>query len=110
MSHLVELSDINKKRKLSQSTDQERISPLSLTYSQLHHAQTNRRTRKRVLNDTRNNVSGSSSLSTDEYVRLQTTQLRRLHVSEKYMKEAKKLYFNAASKSFVPRLSIVPVS
>jgi hypothetical protein len=35
-------------------------------------------------------------------VRLQTPQLRRLNVSEKYMNEAKKLYFDANCRSFVP--------
>jgi hypothetical protein len=52
----------------------------------------------------------TSSSTIDKYVRLQTAQLRRLHVSEKYMNEAKTLYFNPASKVFVPRHAITPVS
>ncbi|CAF2205681.1 unnamed protein product [Rotaria magnacalcarata] len=45
-------------------------------------------------------------LSNTELVRLNTPQLRRMNVSEKYMAEAKKLYFNAYCKSFVPRVVI----
>ncbi|CAF0775010.1 unnamed protein product [Rotaria sordida] len=40
-------------------------------------------------------------------VRLNTSQLRRLNVSEKYINEAKKLYFNIPCRSFVPRVAIV---
>lgn len=49
-------------------------------------------------------VRHNQRLSRTELVRLHTPQLRRLNVSEKYMAEAKKLYFNAYCKSFVPRV------
>jgi len=51
----------------------------------------------------------NSRLATDNLVRLHTPQLRRLNVSEKYLDEAKKLYFDADCRSFVPRLSITEV-
>lgn len=46
-------------------------------------------------------------LSTNQCVRLGSAQLRRLRVSDKYMNEAKKLYFNAPCRSFIPRVAIV---
>jgi hypothetical protein len=57
-------------------------------------------------------VSSSSTvtehrLPSDTLIRLCTPQLRRLNVSEKYFDDAKKLYFNADCKSFIPRLSQV---
>jgi hypothetical protein len=42
----------------------------------------------------------------DNFVRLKTPQLRRLSVSEKYINEAKKLYFNPDCRIFVPRVAI----
>jgi hypothetical protein len=96
-------------------------SPLLLTYFQLHRAQISKQKKKKtqtqysflpLLNEKSNNTSidNHQLISNDEYIRLQTSQLKRLHVSDKYIKEAKKLYFNAASKVFVPRRSIVETS
>lgn len=39
----------------------------------------------------------------EELTRLNSPQLRRLNVSEKYINEAKKLYFNPEWKVFTPR-------
>ncbi|CAF0998910.1 unnamed protein product [Rotaria sp. Silwood1] len=46
-------------------------------------------------------------LLNNNLVRLNTAQLRRLNVSEKYMDEAKKLYFNIPCRSFIPRVVMV---
>ncbi len=43
-------------------------------------------------------------------VRLHTPQLRRLNVSDKYINEAKKLYYNANCRSFVPRVGIAQIA
>lgn len=43
-------------------------------------------------------------------VRLQTAQLRRLHISEKYINEAKELYFDATARVFLPRMPTMNVS
>ena len=93
-------------------------SPLLLTYFQLHHAQISSQTKKKktrtqysflpLLNEKSND--NHQLIFNDEYIRLQTSQLKRLHVSDKYIKEAKKLYFNAASRVFVPQRSIVEIS
>jgi hypothetical protein len=132
------LNDVNMKKQKSISTNEnndQRISPLFLTYSQLfrtqHPSQMKKASETRssmfpLLNNKRNhipnvnrNISLSlepSSLSTDhqqlttnQYIRLRPTQLRRLHMTEKNTQEAKKLYFNAASKVFVPYSAITPV-
>jgi len=132
------LNDANMKKQKSISTNEnndQRISPLFLTYSQLfrtqHPSQMKKASETRssmfpLLNNKRNhipnvnrNISLSlepSSLSTDQqqlttnqYIRLRPTQLRRLHMTEKNTQEAKKLYFNAASKVFVPYSAITPV-
>ena len=39
----------------------------------------------------------------EDLTRLNSPQLRRLNVSEKYISEAKKLYFNPEWKIFTPR-------
>jgi len=62
-------------------------------------------------------LSGTSSVSTKSnlnfgnqtYVRLSPTALRRLNVSQQYIREASKLYYNVKCKSFVPRISITKV-
>ncbi|CAF2979417.1 unnamed protein product [Rotaria sp. Silwood2] len=46
-------------------------------------------------------------LLNNNFVRLNTAQLRQLNVSEKYMNEAKKLYYNIPCRSFVPRVAMV---
>jgi len=46
----------------------------------------------------------------EKYIRLPSSQLRRLHVSNKYMREAKKMYFNAVSRVFVPRRSFIEIA
>lgn len=118
------LPNINKMKKktiLSNSTNEVRQSPLSLTYFQLHHAQMKTKSQASyslspLSNNKQNRMSivaespSQEQLTHDEYIRLHTSQLKRLHVSDKYMKEAKKLYFNPASKVFVPRRSIVEIS
>ena len=48
-------------------------------------------------------------LPNDHLVRLNSPQLRQLNVSDKYINEAKKLYYNAECKIFTPRLSITQV-
>lgn len=50
-----------------------------------------------------------NGLPNNNLVRLNTPQLRRLNVSEQYMNEAKKLYFNADCKIFVPYTSTTAV-
>jgi len=136
---LPNINEVNKKKELFISTEENNnghINPLSLSYSQLHHAQYPSQTKKMsqaqysiypLINDKRNNLpvvnsgiplsskSISSSknqqqLTNDKYIRLEISELRRLHVSTKYLKEAKTLYFNAASKVFVPRHAIVQAS
>jgi hypothetical protein len=137
---LPNINNTDKKKELPISPDENtngNINPLSITYSQLHQAQHPSPTKKKsetrfsiypLLNNKRNNLSGinndillsskstSSSttnqrrLTNDKYIRLPISQLRRLHVSNKYIKEAKTLYFNATSKVFVPRHSIVQIS
>jgi hypothetical protein len=49
----------------------------------------------------------NSRLASDNLVRLHTAQLRHLNVSEKYLEEAKNLYFDADCRSFVPYVSQV---
>lgn len=102
------------------------MSPLSLTYAQLYHGDLSPRSKKKSQSQTSllpslNNTNKRNSFSNrrsdvnqipptnnpDKYIRLPIAQLRRLHVSSKYIKEAKKLYFNAATKVFVPRHAIV---
>lgn len=122
--------DSKEKHKLSLSSDDDKspsiqISPISLTYAQLHHAQLSPQTKKKsrshtsllpaLDNNKRNSLSihranapqDSSTNNPDKYVRLPISQLRRLHVSSKYIKEAKKLYFNPVTKVFVPRHAVV---
>jgi hypothetical protein len=48
-------------------------------------------------------------LPEDHLVRLHTPQLRSLNVSDKYMNEAKKLYYNVNCRSFVPRVGVTQV-
>ncbi|CAF3652564.1 unnamed protein product [Adineta steineri] len=135
-THLPIINNMNKKNELSISTNSNNNNkqkcPLLLTYSQLYRAQplsqmkktpqakfsiysllNNKHINKTTVNE--NSLSSSSSsdqqqLTTDRYIRLRTPQLRRLNVSDKYMKEAKKLYFNVNCKVFVPYSSIVEVS
>ncbi|CAF0837212.1 unnamed protein product [Adineta ricciae] len=102
--------------------------PLTLTYSQLYRSQ--HPAPKKKISETQVSIysilnrkssqtlhAASLSESTDvqqssleQYKRLRTPQLRRLHVSEKNIKEAKKLYFNPACRVFVPLSSIVEAS
>ena len=121
------ITDSNKKKKLSFSSDDDtlqltQISPLSLTFAQLHHAQLSPRSKKKSqshtsllpsLNNKRNSLSihhpNVSTNNQEKYVRLPSSQLRRLHVSSKYIEEAKKLYFNPVSKIFVPRHSVTEI-
>ncbi len=130
---LPNINGVNKKKELFISTKENNnghINPLSLSYSQLHHAQYPSQTKKMsqaqysiypLINDKRNNLSvvnngislsskNQQQLTNDKYIRLEISELRRLHVSKKYLKEAKTLYFNAASKVFVPRHAIVQAS
>jgi len=136
---LPNVNEVNKKKQLFISTEENNnghTNPLSLSYSQLHHAQHPSQTKKMsraqysiypLINGKRSNLSvvkddislssestssskNQQQLPNDKYIRLPTSQLRRLHVSTKYLKEAKTLYFNAASKVFVPRQAIVEAS
>lgn len=47
--------------------------------------------------------------SNEEYNRLNSPQLRRLNVSEKYINEAKKLFYNPEWKVFTPRSLVAQV-
>lgn len=137
---LPNINNSNKIKELSSSSTDEsdsgHINPLSLSYSQLYQKQKSSQTKRNsqtrysidpLTRDKRSSVSlvntdiSTSSDSTssssdhqqssnDKYIRLHTSQLRRLHVSNKYIKEAKKLYFNAALRVFVPRHSIIQIS
>ncbi|CAF3642575.1 unnamed protein product [Rotaria sordida] len=49
-------------------------------------------------------------LPTNHLVRLHTPQLRRLNISDKYINEAKELYFDATSKVFLPRMPTMHAS
>jgi hypothetical protein len=136
---LPNINNSNKTKELSSSSDESdsgHINPLSLSYSQLYQHKKSSQTKKNsqtrhsidpLTRDKRSSVSlvntdistsSDSTLSSsyhqqssnDKYIRLHTSQLRRLHVSNKYMKEAKKLYFNATLRVFVPRHSIIQIS
>jgi hypothetical protein len=48
-------------------------------------------------------------LLNENFVRLHTPQLRNLNVSEKYLTEAKTLYFDVNCRSFIPRVSIAQI-
>lgn len=125
---LPSIHDPHKKTKLAISIEDDhpthQMSPLSLTYAQLYHGDLSPRSKKKSQSQTSllppiNNSNKRNSLSNrrnntkeappnpDKYIRLPIAQLRRLQVSSKYIKEAKKLYFNAATKVFVPRHAIV---
>jgi hypothetical protein len=110
-------------------------SPLLLNYAQLHKSRSRqaRLSIYQIPNDKQHGMpnvnekplptSKASAASTttassiptkvglphDNLVRLNTPQLRRLNVSEQYMNEAKKLYFNADCKIFVPYTSTTAV-
>jgi hypothetical protein len=125
------INNIPKKTQSSASPDENnhgQVSPLLLHYSELHRPQIPSKTTNKsrtqlsiysLLSNKRNHISAanknvslsshstSSSPINDKYFRLPLSQLRRLQVSNKYIKEAKTLYFNPVSKVFVPRHSIV---
>ncbi|CAM2698596.1 unnamed protein product [Rotaria socialis] len=108
--------------------------PLLLNYSQLHRSNQQREhdrpSQSRASIDKLSDVSivkrkfsvaTSSStvlpslvqevrLPTNHLVRLRKPQLRLLNISDKYMHEAKELYFHATSKVFVPRMSTMQAS
>ncbi|UJR22542.1 hypothetical protein I4U23_025591 [Adineta vaga] len=123
------LNNFQKKTEPFISTNTNRqICPLVLNYSQLYRAQhplTKKKSseiqtppfsllikRPSQILDASSSPDSSDSLNSinEQYIRLRTAQIRRLHVSEKNIKEAKKLYFNAACKVFVPLSSIMEVS
>lgn len=106
------------------------VRPLLLNYSQLHRSNQqlvkHRASQHRLSIDKLSSISTNTSkcsftsspsmtstplpslneevhLPTNNLVRLRTPQLRLLNISDKYINEAKELYFDATSRVFVPR-------
>ena len=96
------------------------MSPLSLTYAQLYHGDLSSRYKKKSQSQTSllpplNNNNKRNSFSNrrsnvnqapptnnpDKYIRLPIAQLRRLHVSSKYIKRSQEIIFLMRQRKFL---------